>query len=393
MGLLSRRVLCALFILSLSAFQTNAQTRYGRREIGAQTRPEIIIQARADTGRDLIERLAQAGELVIRETQTLGLLNSVIYLAAASSASRVRRAIRELSSNPAIISVQVNSTFVLQQQPSEGDPAQYALPKMHLPKAHLTATGEGVRIGVIDTAVDVRHPEFAGSIVSSYDLFPNEDTSGLHGTGVVGGISAHGRLMGAAPSALIFNVVAFGEKHSIGTTYRIVRGLDWAAAQGVRVINMSFGGPRDPLMQVVLKAAQDKGIVLVAAVGNNGPSGPPLYPGAYPSVIAVTATDSNDRLFPAATRGSHISIAAPGADIFLPAPEGKYQLTSGTSFSAAYVTGIVALMIEANPMLTPELVRKILAETAKNLGSSEKFGAGLVDAARAIEAARNYKPN
>ena len=94
--------------------------------------------------------------------------------------------------------------------------------------------------------------------------------------------------------------------------------------------------------------------MLVAAAGNAGAKSPPLYPAANPNVIAVSGTDAQDKLFAASNRGSHIALAAPGADIFLPAPDGKYQMTSGTSFSAAFVSGIAALMLERNPALKPE---------------------------------------
>jgi len=129
---------------------------------------------------------------------------------------------------------------------------------------------------------------------------------------------------------------------------------------------------------------------MIAAAGNAGPKSPPLYPAANPNVIAVSGTDSKDRLFAASNRGSHIALAAPGADVFLPAPDQKYQMTSGTSFSAAYVSGIAALMLERNPALKPKDVRAILVNTARDLGTpgrDDLFGAGEVDAFAAVTAA------
>ena len=93
-----------------------------------------------------------------------------------------------------------------------------------------------------------------------------------------------------------------------------------------------------------------------------GAKSPPLYPAANPNVIAVSGTDAQEKLFAASNRGNHIAIAAPGADIFLPAPDEKYQITSGTSFSAAYVSGVAALMLERNPALKPNDLRAILDE-------------------------------
>jgi subtilisin family serine protease len=108
-------------------------------------------------------------------------------------------------------------------------------------------------------------------------------------------------------------------------------------------------------------------------------------------MIAVTATDSNDAVFTWANRGDHIAVAAPGVDILAPAPDGTYQFTTGTSVATAEVSGVVALLLERNPALTPADVRRILMSTAKDLGPKGKdrdFGAGLVDALKAVNAAK-----
>jgi subtilisin family serine protease len=137
-------------------------------------------------------------------------------------------------------------------------------------------------------------------------------------------------------------------------------------------------------------ATASRGIVMVAAAGNAGAKSPPLYPAANPNVIAVSGTDAQEKLFVASNRGNHIAIAAPGADIFLPAPDEKYQITSGTSFSAAYVSGVAALILERNPSLKPNDVRAILEKTARDLGApgrDDLFGAGEADAFAAVTAA------
>jgi subtilisin family serine protease len=107
-------------------------------------------------------------------------------------------------------------------------------------------------------------------------------------------------------------------------------------------------------------------------------------------VIAVTATDSNDKLFSGANRGAYIAVAAPGVDILVPAPEQSYQLTTGTSVASAEVSGVVALLLERNPKLTPEDVRQILTSSARKLGVSTDFGSGLVNPLRAIETAGDF---
>src|SRR5207247_6103725 len=110
-------------------------------------------------------------------------------------------------------------------------------------------------------------------------------------------------------------------------------------------------------------------------------------PGADPHVIAVTATDMDDKLFSGANRGRHLAIAAPGVDILVPAPEGTYQMTTGTSVATAHVSGVIAVMLERHPRLTPMDVRRILTLSAKKLGPNDQFGAGLVDPGKAIQMA------
>src|SRR5262249_31664075 len=156
-----------------------------------------------------------------------------------------------------------------------------------------------------------------------------------------GAIVAKARLTGVAPAARLMAVRAFSsESAAEGTTVSILRGIDWAVANGARIINMSFAGPRDPEIETSLAAASRKGIVLIAAAGNAGPTAAPLFPGSDPNVIAVTATDENDRLFARSNRGRHIALAAPGVDIVVPAAGGLHQLSTGTSVAAAQVSGI-----------------------------------------------------
>jgi subtilisin family serine protease len=275
---------------------------------------------------------------------------------------------------------------------TEGDPAQYALAKLRLPEAHTLAHGANVTIAVIDSGIDVKHPELAGSIAASFDALGSKQGPHVHGTGIAGAIVAHARLMGSAPAAKILAIRAFGvaQNGAESTSFVIVKSLDYAASHGAQIINMSFAGPKDALIERGLAAVAAKGIVTVAAAGNAGAKSPPLYPAANENVIAVSATDAQDRLFSASNRGFYVAVAAPGVDIFLPAPDEKYQMTSGTSFSAAYVSGILALALERNPALKPDEVRAILTKTARDLGvpgRDDLFGAGEADAYAAVTAA------
>jgi subtilisin family serine protease len=207
---------------------------------------------------------------------------------------------------------------------------------------------------------------------------------------MAGAIASHSRLLGVAPGVRLLAIKAFDESASTAeaTSFQILKGLDYAIAKNVRIINMSFAGPRDPMMERTLKTAHDKGVILIAAAGNAGPKSPPLYPGADPSVIAVTATDYTDKPFSMANRGKYVAIAAPGVDVMVPAPGNTYQLTTGTSVAAAHVSGVAALLVERKPTITPDEVRAILIKTATAFSAKpkgEEDGAGLVDPAGALQ--------
>jgi hypothetical protein len=343
---------------------------------------------------------AQADELARRhglerlQSQSFALIGSTIGLFRIVDRRAAETVSRELAADTNVRSVQPNFRYVLQDQKAastEGDPGQYAVAELRLPEAHKLADGANVTIAVIDSGIDARHPELAHSIADSFDALGSKEGPHVHGTGVAGAIVSHARLMGSAPAARILAIRAFGKVSSgaESTSFVILKGLDYAAAHGAQIVNMSFAGPKDALIERGITALAAKGIVMVAAAGNAGAKSPPLYPAANANVIAISATDAHDKLFTASNRGGYIAVAAPGVDVFLPAPEEKYQITSGTSFSAAYVSGLAGLMLERNPALKPAELRAILMKTARDLGSpgrDDLFGAGEADAFAAVSA-------
>ena len=344
---------------------------------------------------------AEADELARRHgleriaSENFPLLGGTIGLFRIIDRRPVETSRRELAADGSVRSVQLNFRYFLQDQKkalTEGDAAQYAVAQLRLPQAHQLARGMNVTIAVIDSGVDAKHPELANSVADSFDALGSKEGPHVHGTGIAGAIVAHARLMGSAPEARLLAIRAFGagSKGAESTSYVILRGLDYAAEHGAQIINMSFAGPKDPLIERGVAATAARGILMVAAAGNAGAKSPPLYPAANPNVIAVSGTDAQEKLFTASNRGNHIAIAAPGADIFLPAPDEKYQITSGTSFSAAYISGVAALLLERNPALKPGDVRAILMRTARDLGApgrDDLFGAGKADAFAAVTAA------
>ncbi|WP_028348947.1 S8 family serine peptidase [Bradyrhizobium murdochi] len=343
---------------------------------------------------------AEADELARRHgleriaSQNFPLLGGTIGLFRIVDNRPVDTVRRELAADASVRSVQLNFRYFLQDQKkaSTAGDAQYAVAQLRLPQAHALVRGMNVTIAVIDSGIDAKHPELANSVADSFDALGSKEGPHVHGTGIAGAIVAHAKLLGSAPEARLIAIRAFGagSKGAESTSYVILRGLDYAAEHGAQIVNMSFAGPKDPLIERGIAATAARGILMVAAAGNAGAKSPPLYPAANPNVIAVSGTDAQERPFAASNRGNHIAVAAPGADIFLPAPDEKYQITSGTSFSAAYISGVAALMMERNPSLKPGDVRAILTRTARDLGTpgrDDQFGAGEADAFAAVTAA------
>lgn len=364
---------------------------------------EVVIEVPNSISPAAVNALERRHRLTRLESLQVQLTGTTFFRWQIPDRRSVPTVVRALQGDRVVASAQPNYLFALQQQTeakaasdvkpaaqlSEGDPAQYELAKLHLPQAHGVAKGDNVLVAVIDSGVDVTHPELAGAIAGTFDTLKPPMQPHSHGTAIAGLIAAHARLMGSAPAARILAARAFDPVGGTaeGTTFNILKALDWAAANNARVINMSFAGPSDPAIHRSIEAAFKKGIVLVAAAGNDGPKSPPLFPAADPEVIAVTATDAEDKLFAQSNRGRHIAVAAPGSEILVAAPDASYQVQSGTSFSAAEVSGIVALMLQRKPDLTPTAVRAILLATAKDLGPNgrdDDFGAGLADAFRAV---------
>ncbi|HEX5510021.1 MAG TPA: S8 family serine peptidase [Pseudolabrys sp.] len=357
---------------------------------------EVVIEVPNSITPQAISALERRHRLTRLESQQIALTNRTLFRWRIPDRRSVATVVRALEGDRVVSAAQPNYLYTLQEDaspkaaaPAEGDAAQYELAKLHLPQAHSIAKGDGVLVAVIDSGIDASHPELAGAIAATFDTLESPFKPHFHGTAIAGLIAAHSRLMGAAPGARILAARAFDPAgdSAKATTFNILKSLDWAAANKARIVNMSFAGPADPAIHRSLEAAYKKGIVLIAAAGNAGAKSPPLYPAAYAEVIAVSATTADDKLFEASNRGKYIAVAAPGADILVAVPDASYQVQSGTSFSAAEISGIAALMIAHKPDIKPAAVRAVLLATAKDLGPKgrdNEFGAGIADAYRAV---------
>jgi len=362
----------------------SGETRFISNEILLRFEPGTPERARAL----IVDRL----NLTLLESQTFALSGQTIGRYRIDGGRSAVQTLNLVARDfPGVTAAQVNFVYVgaQAQQPARQDPpagdasAQYVVRKLHLTEAHRINRGDDVLVAVIDSRIDKNHPDLAGTIADEFDAVGSPAQPHAHGTAIAGAIAANSKLVGVAPKVRLLAVRAFsgaGESAQ-STTFNVLKGIDWAAAKNARIINMSFAGPADPMLKQMLAIANARGIVLIAAVGNGGPKSPPLYPGADAGVIGVTATDADDKLMPQANRGPQVAVAAPGVEILAAAPDGKYQITSGTSVAAAHVSGVAALLLATKPKLTPAQVRDNLARSAHRVpGTRNEVGAGVVDA-------------
>ena len=358
---------------------------------------EMVFHVPSNVSPQTVDTVARRLGLSTVASQSFNLSGGTLFRFRITDGRPVADVIRALESENIGVA-QPNYVFRLQQdatlaaRSTPGDPSQYVVDKLRLVDVHRIAIGSNALVAVIDSQIDGKHPELAGAVVDEFDPIGNHDKPHVHGTGMAGAIAAHRRLIGIAPGVRLLAIHAFsssGTDSAQATSEHVLMGIDWAIRKGAQIINMSFAGPDDPMLQLALQKAHDKGVVLIAAAGNLGPKSPPLYPAADPNVIAVTATDAKDQLLAQANQGSYVAIAAPGVDILEPAPNGGYQVTTGTSVAAAHVSGIAALLLDHDPTLDAAAVREILTTSAKHhapKGRDDQFGWGEVDPYRALTA-------
>lgn len=354
---------------------------------------EIIVLVASDGADRVVDDLMRDHGIVAEERQVIALAGGTLVRFSMVDNRPLEQVLAAVKADPRVLLTQPNYRFVTSGADGvAAAPLQYAPQKIRVPEAHRTGRGGGVRLAILDTGIDAKHPEIAGAIAATFDsLEEGAPTAEAHGTAITGIITARQTLQGVAPDAGILSVRAFASdgNAAVSTSMALVKGIDWAFAHDARLFNLSFAGPDDPLLGRVIAEAGGKGAIFVAASGNGGPDAEPAYPAAYRDVIAVTATDDRDGVFDMAQRGAHVAVAAPGVDILAPAPGGGYDVSSGTSLATAHVTGVIALMLEQNPRLTENDVRTILEKTAHKYegdvpqGSS---GAGRIDAAAAADA-------
>ena len=281
---------------------------------------------------------------------------------------------------------------------------QWNLRKIQAEQAWDITTGSpDVVVAVLDTGIDSSHPDLAGKLVPGYDFLndtpnPADDSGhGTHKAGVIGAVTNNGAgVAGISWGARIMPVKVLNSGGT-GPDSVIARGIAYAVDHGARVINMSFGSSTTSrILASAVSYATNKGALLVAAAGNTAKSdNAEIYPAAYDQVLAVAATDENDKVADFSQHHPYVGVSAPGVHIvstfWRGAGYGSYVSSSGTSDAAPHVSGLAALIWSANPSLSNVQVRRIIQDTADDLGPPGKddyYGTGRNNAFKALSAAQ-----
>lgn len=240
-----------------------------------------------------------------------------------------------------------------------------------------------LRVGMIDSAVDTAHPALVRSSISTRSFArPGVDTPSFHGTAIASIIAGNSDdYTGLAPRAQLYAAAVFEldpERGEIASTVGLIRALDWLLSSGVDVVNVSLAGPPNRLLESALERAAGQNVVVMAAAGNGGPMARPMYPAAYPSVVAVTAVDSAQQVFRLANRGDYLALSAPGVDLRHASADGGYAASSGTSFAVPFAVTAAARLRYLQPA---EDTVALLLRSALDLGPpgrDEIYGFGLL---------------
>ncbi|GAB4474278.1 MAG: hypothetical protein OHK0018_04670 [Erythrobacter tepidarius] len=238
----------------------------------------------------------------------------------------------------------------------------------------------GCDIGLIDTGVATSLDLFRHVTLSQRAFNGKTPQPRLHGTAV-----AHlmaGTKRNPRQQTRIFVADIFGgPRETSGSSYALIKALDWLADQGTPVINVSLSGPRNAAVAQAIAKITKRGHIVVAAAGNDGPAAPPVFPGAYEGVIGVTAVDAKDRIYRYANRGAYVDFAARGVAVTAIDAKGAVRDATGTSFAAPVVAARLAGQLrKPDAALSRQVVRKLEAE-ARDLGPRGRdpiFGAGLI---------------
>ena len=318
-----------------------------------------------DARRQIAERLANQYGLKIIDGWPMPALGVDCFVMEAPGNASLAPIVEKLSLDPRVESAQSMQLFRVLAYNDPLYPLQPSAKVWHLDELHKITTGRRVRVAEVDTGVDASHPDLIGQVAVARNFVDGRrDVAESHGTAVAGIIAARADdgigIAGIAPEAKFlalracWQTAASGDAAAFCSSFTLAKALQFALDENAQVINLSLGGPRDRLLERLLDTALSRGITIVGAVdpevGNGG------FPASHRGVLAVAGDDGHD-----VAEGI---LLAPGRDIPTTMAGQKWGFVTGSSFAAAHVTGLVALLRELAPDLRPQQLREALAPRA-----------------------------
>ena len=322
-------------------------------ELIALDAPAAALQAATAAGFTVVEQ----GEI-----EGLGLRTATLRAPAGLSLAKAERQLARLMPSAAI---QSNPIY----QPSgvaAGGAARAGAP---------SPAGPGATIGLIDGGV-AAHPALPRGIVQR-GFAEGAPLPGDHGTAIASILVGQGAVRGVSPQSRLIVADIYGRDPRGGNALAIARALGWLSGSGAAVINISLAGPPNMLLARAVAATDKRGVLMVAAVGNDGAAAPPAFPASYPQVIAVTGVDGRGRALIEAGKASHLDFAAPGADLLAAKIAGGVGKVRGTSFAAPFVTGRLARLSVGGTWPRAKAIA-LLANEASKGGAARLYGRGIV---------------
>jgi len=336
-----------------------------------------------DARQQIAERLATQYGLKIIEGWPMPALGVDCFVMEAPTSLSLTQIVDKLSQDPRVESAQSMHLFHVLAYNDPLYPLQPSARLWHLDELHKITTGRRVRVAEIDTGVEARHPDLAGQIVLARNFVDGRrEVAEVHGTAVAGIIAARADdgigIVGIAPDVKLMALRACwqgagpGDSAALCSSFTLAKALQFALDENAQVINLSLGGPRDRLLERLLDTAVARGITIVGAANPEVAKGG--FPASHGGVLAVAGDDGHD------VAGD--ILLAPGRDIPTTIAGQKWGFVTGSSFAAAHVTGLVALLRELAPDLRPQQLREALAPPVRS-GTAEDRRV-LVDACAAV---------
>lgn len=336
---------------------------------------------------------AQAAGFVISRQDALKGLGAEIVVMTAPQGMSARKALKTLREIDADATFDFNHIYFESAADAAAENAAAIVPASQTPGE---GQGPARRVGLIDGGVQQSHSALR-SLTLHTSGCNGATVPSAHGTAIasrlVAGFSGAGPTM---PHVDLYVADVYCGAPTGGSTDAMIHGLGWLVEENVPVVNVSLVGPPNKLLQRVVEMASARGYLIVAAVGNDGPSAPPLYPAAYPGVVAVTGVDRADKVLIEAGRGKFVAFAAPGADVEAASLPSGYSPVRGTSFAAPIVASRLDLLLERPDRVAADRAINQLAASAIDLGSPGRdsvYGNGCIGCAAsdaAAEAARAH---